>query len=66
MKKIVALVLAAAFLCSAGSAFAAKVTCTVDGIEGDKVTMTCEDADKIKAGDKVKLTIKSAKKIEGC
>jgi len=52
---------------TAGAAFAAKVSCTVDSVDGDKVTMTCENADKMKAGDAVKVT--TAKKggaIEGC
>jgi hypothetical protein len=65
MKKIVTAMMVAAFVLSAGAVFAAKVTCTVDSVEGDKVTMTCDKADSVKAGDKV--TVKAAKKaLEGC
>lgn len=69
MKKgIVALALALAMaLCTAGAGFAAKVKCTVDSVEGDKVTMTCEKADKFAAGDKIKVsTAKKGAAIEGC
>ncbi len=67
-KKIVALAMAVVFaLCTAGFGFAAKVKCTVDGVEGSKVTMTCDDADKMAAGDKVKVsTAKKKGAIEGC
>lgn len=52
---------------SAGASFAAKVNCTVDAVDGDKVTMTCEKADKMKAGDKVKVTTASkGGAVEGC
>jgi len=52
---------------TAGAAFAAKVSCTVDSVEGDKVTMTCEKADKMKAGDEVKVsTAKKGAAVEGC
>ena len=64
MKKIVITLMAAAFALSVGTAFAAKVKCTVDGVEGDKVTMTCDKADSLKAGDKV--TVKAKKALEGC
>ena len=69
MKKgITALVLAMALaFVTAGSSFAAKVKCTVDAVDGDKVTMTCEKADKMKAGDKVKVTTASkGAGVEGC
>lgn len=58
--------MAVAFALSAGTALAGKVTCTVDKVDGDKVTMTCKNAGKLKAGSKV--TVKAAKKkaIEGC
>ena len=53
----------AAFVLSAGAVFAAK--CTVDSVAGTKVTVTCDKADDLKAGDKV--TVKAAKKgLEGC
>ncbi len=66
MKKMVTVVMVAAFALSAGVAFAASVKCTVDSVAGDKVTMTCKKADKLKAGAAV--TVKAAKKkaIEGC
>jgi ABC-type transporter Mla subunit MlaD len=67
-KKIVAVAMAVVFgLCTAGMGFAAKLNCTVDGVDGDKVTMTCEDADKLAPGDKVKVTPGKKKgAIEGC
>jgi hypothetical protein len=62
MKKVFAAVMVAAFVLSAGAAFAAK--CTVDSVDGNKVTVTCDKAD-VKAGDAV--TVKPAKKgLEGC
>jgi len=51
---------------TAGMSFAAKAKCTVESVEGDKVTMTCEDADKMKAGDKVKVNLPKKGAIEGC
>lgn len=67
-KTMVSLALALVFAVSVVSTgFAAKVKCTVDSVEGDKVTMTCEKADKFKAGDKVKVsTPKKKGAIEGC
>lgn len=66
-KKIVSFALALVFaLSTAGIGFAAKVKCTVDGIEGDKVTMTCKKADKLKVGDKVKVSSKKKAAVEGC
>jgi hypothetical protein len=61
MKKIVVALMVAAFALSAGAAFAAK--CTVDSVEGTKVTATCDSVD-FKAGDKV--TVKAKKALEGC
>lgn len=69
MKKgIISLALALSLaLCTAGAGFAAKVKCTVDAVDGDKVTMTCEKADKFAAGDKIKVsTAKKGAAIEGC
>ena len=66
-KRIVSLGLAVVFALYAGSAFAAKLNCTVDSVEGDKVTMTCEKADKLAPGDKVKVnTPKKGAAVEGC
>ncbi len=65
MKKLVTAVMIVAFtLSSAGLVLAKTVKCTVDSVDGDKITMTCKNA-KFKAGDKVK--VKSGKKaVEGC
>ncbi|MGW8193667.1 MAG: selenite/tellurite reduction operon protein ExtJ [Desulforhopalus sp.] len=66
-KKIVSFAVAMVFALSAASvSFAAKVKCTVDSVEGDTVTMTCEKADKMKKGDNVKVSVKSGAAIEGC
>lgn len=52
---------------SAGVGFAAKLKCTVDNVEGDQVTLTCKKADKLKAGDKVKVSPpKKGAAVEGC
>ncbi len=66
-KAIVSVVLALTFAVST-VAIAATVKCTVDSVEGDKVTMTCKKADKLKAGDAVKVKSKKsgAAAIEGC
>ncbi len=65
MKKLVIAAMVAAFVITSSMVMAATLKCTVDSVEGDKVTMTCEDADKMKAGDKVK--VKAGKKgYEGC
>lgn len=68
MKKgIVSVVLALTFAVST-VAVAATVKCTVDSVDGDKVTMTCKKASKLKAGDSVKVKAKKAggAAIEGC
>lgn len=67
-KKIVALAMAVVFsFCTAGIGFAAKLKCTVDAVDGDKVTMTCKKADKLAAGDKVKVSpAKKKGAVEGC
>ena len=67
-KKLVILALATAFAMSTASfSFAAKIKCTVDSVEGDKVNMTCEKADKVSAGDEVKVSLPRGKAgIEGC
>lgn len=66
MKKMMVVVMVLTFALSAG-VVVAKVKCTVDGVEGDKVTMTCKDAGDLAAGDAV--TVKKAKgkkALEGC
>jgi hypothetical protein len=68
-KKIVILALAMVFaLSTAGLGFAAKLKCTVDAVVVDKneVTMTCEKADKMKVGDKVKVSTSKKAAVEGC
>ncbi len=66
-KKIVCFAMAMVFaLSTAGLSFAAKVKCTVDSVDGDKVTMTCDKADKMKAGDKVKVSPPKGGAVEGC
>ncbi len=66
-KKIAALMMATVFaLGTASVSFAGKVACTVDSVDGDKVTMTCEKADKLKAGDEVKVSAKKKAAVEGC
>jgi len=66
-KSIVSVVLALTFAVST-VAVAATVKCTVDAVDGDKVTMTCKKASKLKVGDKVKVKAKKSggAAIEGC
>lgn len=68
MKKILAGLCALFFVVSvAGVSVAAKLKCTVDTVEGEKVSMTCEKADKLKAGDKLKISPpKKGAAVEGC
>jgi len=68
-KKIVAFAMAVVFsFCTAGLGFAAKLKCTVDEVHEDgKVIMTCAKADKLKKGDKVKVSpAKKKGAVEGC
>ncbi len=67
-KKLVSALLALCFVIgTAGVSMAAKLKCTVDAVDGETVTMTCKKADKLKAGDKVKVTPpKKGGAIEGC
>ncbi|WP_456387345.1 selenite/tellurite reduction operon protein ExtJ [Desulfolithobacter sp.] len=66
MKKVVTVVMVVAFALSAGVAMAARMKCTVDSVDGDKVTMTCKKASKLKAGQKVIVKAAKKKAIEGC
>ena len=67
MKKMVAFAMALVFaLSTAGLGFAAKLKCTVDAVDGEKVTMTCEDASKMAPGDKVKVSTAKKGAVEGC
>ncbi|MDW7773355.1 MAG: hypothetical protein SCH71_10735 [Desulfobulbaceae bacterium] len=65
MKKLVTAVMVVAFALSSASLVMANTKCTVDSVDGDKVTMTCEDV-KFKAGDKVQVKGKAKKALEGC
>ncbi len=67
-KRIIAIVMVTAFvLASAGLGFAAKLKCTVDAVDGKKVTLTCKKADKLSVGDKVKVSPPKKKSaVEGC
>jgi len=66
-KKLVCFALAMVFAFStAGIGFAAKLRCTVDAVDGEKVTMTCDKADKLAPGDKVKVAPPRKGVIEGC
>jgi len=66
MKKLVIAAMVAAFVMSSSMVMAASVKCTVDSVDGDKVTMTCAKADKLKAGDKVKVKGSKKAAYEGC
>lgn len=66
MKKWMIPVMVAAFVMSSSVVMAAKVKCTVDSVDGDKVTMTCKKADKLKSGMKVQVKEKKKKAYEGC
>ena len=66
MKKLVTAAMVVMFTLSlAGLSMAGTAKCTVDSVDGDKVTMTCEGAD-FAAGDKVMVKSKSKKAYEGC
>ena len=66
-KKLLTLALAVAFIASTATvSLAAKIKCTVDGVEGTKVTMTCDGAADLKAGDKVEVKAAKGKSVEGC
>lgn len=67
MKKLVTALMVAAFTLSvAGFAMAREVRCTVNSVSGNTVTMTCKRADRLKAGDKVKVKISVKRALEGC
>lgn len=68
MKKIMAAAFVLLFVVGTASiSFGAKLKCEVTSVEGDKVMMTCEDADKLKAGDKLRITPpKGGSAVEGC
>ncbi len=66
MKKIFAAALVLMFVGTASVGFGAKLKCEVTGVDGDTVTMTCEKADKLKAGDKVRVDPPKGAAVEGC
>ena len=68
MKKIVAGLCALFFVVSvAGVSVAAKLKCTVEDVKGDIVTLECAKADKLKIGDKLKISPpKKGAAVEGC
>lgn len=66
MKKMVVAAMIAAFVMSSTIVMAAKVKCTVDSVDDDKVVMTCKKADKLKAGSKVVVKEKKKAAYEGC
>ncbi len=57
-----------AFVASASTGvMASRINCTVKSVEGETVILTCEDADKLKAGDELRVRVPKGKKaIEGC
>jgi len=67
-KKIMILVMAAAFTVGvAGVSVAAKsATCEVTAIDGKTVTLECKDAASLKVGAKVKVKSAKKKAVEGC
>lgn len=52
-------------LSSASIVMAGTAKCKVESVDGDKVTLTCQDAD-FKAGDKVKVKSAGRRALEGC
>jgi len=66
MKKLVVAVIVATFVMSSTMVLAAKVKCTVDSVDGNKITLTCEKADKLKAGQEVEVKGKKKAAYEGC
>ncbi len=68
-KRIITVMMALVFALSVvGTGMAAgKSKCTIDAIDGDKVTMTCKKADKLKVGTRVRVKeLKAAGDVEGC
>ncbi len=68
MKKILAAAVVLMFFVGTASvSFGAKLKCEVTGVDGDTVTMTCAKADKLKKGDKLKISPpKKGAAVEGC
>lgn len=68
-KRLISAVIAFCFVLGvAGASMAARVKCTVDSVDGEKVILNCGDkADKFKKGDELKVpTAKKGAAVEGC
>ena len=67
-KKMLSLAMAVAFMASTATvSLAASVKCEVKSVSGDTVTLDCgSKANKLKAGQKVKVKAAKKKAIEGC
>jgi hypothetical protein len=66
VKKLIAAAMAVAFAVTVGIAWAATETCTVESVDGETVTLKCEEGKlKLEAGDEVKVQ-KKTEKFEGC
>lgn len=67
MKKVLAVAMAMALTASVASvSMAADVKCTVKAVDGNTVTLDCKKADKLSAGQDVKVKAAKKKAIEGC
>ncbi len=68
MKKVLAVAMAMALTASVASVSMASsyVKCTVTSVEDSIVTMDCKKADKLSAGQDVKVKAAKRKAIEGC
>jgi len=66
-KKMIALVLMAAFTV-ASVVVASAFTCEVSAVDGTTVTLKCKEkyAKKVAAGEKVKVSPKKKRALEGC
>lgn len=67
-KKMMTVLMAVAFaLTTVGAVWAAKaVKCEVTAVDGNNVTLKCDDAKSLKKGDPVKVKSAKGRKIEGC
>ncbi len=63
MKKIMIIVMALAFVISASTnVLASRSKCTVDSVDNQTVTMTCERADRLTVGDNV--TVRASSRVK--
>jgi len=67
-KQIIVLLTSLAVLASLSTgAIAKSITCSVEKIDNETVMLTCDHADKLKVGEKVRVKTKAARKaLEGC